>query len=122
MRIRQSVLLGEDFWVIMGAALVLYGVKDQTNDIDIGCSAKTFKKLLQKGYQLKATNSNKRKIELKDKISIYEEWKTDKINYIEDIPVADLYSIRTDKARLSREKDLYDIKLIDRYLNEENND
>ncbi len=28
----------EDYWVITGGAMVLYGTKEQTSDIDLGCS------------------------------------------------------------------------------------
>lgn len=115
-RIKNSVLIGEEFWVIMGAALVLYGIKDQTNDIDIGCSIKSFDKLIKEGYPLKTSRSGKRKIQLEEKISVYEDWKTDEIISIEGIPVADISSIIRDKKNLAREKDLQDIRLINDFL------
>ena len=29
-----------EYWVVTGAAMVLYGFKEQTGDIDLGCSKK----------------------------------------------------------------------------------
>ena len=30
----------EDYWVLAGSAMALYGIKEQTSDIDLGCNRK----------------------------------------------------------------------------------
>ena len=29
----------EEYWVITGSAMVLYGIREQTHDIDMGCTS-----------------------------------------------------------------------------------
>jgi hypothetical protein len=98
-----------------GAALVLHGVKEYAGDIDIGCSEELFQSLLQRGYKLQQIKSYEGII-IDDCIEIYRNWQSEKVVYIEDIPVADINYIRKYKEDLGREKDLRDIELIDEYL------
>ncbi len=103
------------YCVMTGAALVLHGVRPETNDIDIGCTSKLFKELLNKGFELIKKNKFEA-IVIDGCIEIFEDWVPDNIELIEGIPVADINSIRVYKERLGREKDLKDIVLIDRFL------
>lgn len=103
------------YCVMTGAALVLQEVKEFTRDIDIGCSEELFQSLLKQGYQVEQMKSYEGII-IDQTIEIFRNWQAENIVYIEDIPVAELYSIRKYKKDLGREKDLEDIKLIDVYL------
>lgn len=105
----------DEYCVMTGAALVLQGVKEYTVDIDIGGSEKLFESLLQRGYKLQQLKSFECII-IDDCIEIFRNWQAEKIVYIEDVPVADIYCIRKYKNDLAREKDLKDIELIDNYL------
>ncbi|MDF2532445.1 MAG: hypothetical protein K0Q65_2026 [Clostridia bacterium] len=98
-----------------GAALVLQGVKEYTRDIDIGCSEELFQNILKQGYQLKQLKSFEGII-IDEIIEVFRNWQAEKIVYIENIPVAEIYCIRKYKDNLGREKDLRDIELIDIYL------
>lgn len=98
-----------------GAALVLHGVKEYTRDIDIGCSKELFKNLIEQGNKIQMLK-NFEGIIIDDCIEIFKDWNADKVVYIGDIPVADLYSIRKYKQALAREKDIRDIELIDKYM------
>lgn len=106
----------EKYWVVMGAALVLYGIKKTTKDIDIGCDLELFNHLIEQGYELKLSNSGKKKITIKENINIYCEWDVEGIVLIDSIPVADLKSIINDKQKLGRDKDLEDINIINGFL------
>ena len=105
----------DQYCVMTGAAMVLLGVKEHTNDIDIGCSEVLFQNLLKQGYKLQQLKSIEGII-IEDDIEIFRNWNAEKVVYIEDIPLADTYSIRKYKSDLGREKDFKDIELIDIYL------
>lgn len=105
----------EDYCVMTGAALVLYGVRQETADIDIGCSSKLFKQLLQRGFEIRK-RKNHEGIVIDDCIEIFEDWMPEKKLIIQGIPVADIQEIRKYKEQLGRSKDLRDIELIDMFL------
>ena len=44
----------EEYWVITGSAMVLYGIREQTHDIDMGCTSALADQLVADGnsYQL----------------------------------------------------------------------
>jgi hypothetical protein len=114
-KLKELNFPANQYCVMTGAALVLQGVKEYTRDIDIGCSEELFQSLLKQGYQLERMKSYEGII-IDQTIEIFRNWQAKNIVYIEDIPVAELYSIRKYKKDLGREKDLEDIKLIDVYL------
>ena len=39
-----------EYWVITGSAMVIYGIKEQAGDIDLGCSVKMADLLESDGY------------------------------------------------------------------------
>ena len=104
------------YWLVMGAALVMHGIRQETRDIDIGCTHDAFDFLLTSGHQISTSRSGLRKVALDSHISVYDGFFTKKILWIDGIPVSDLESIRTIKSFFGREKDLSDIKLIDQHL------
>lgn len=103
------------YCVMTGAALVLHGIKPETADIDIGCTSTLFKELLNKGFEIKHKKPFEAII-IDDCIEIYENWAPEKTEIVEGIPVADIKSIRKYKEELGRHKDLKDIELIDKFL------
>jgi hypothetical protein len=118
-RIIQSLkalkLPRDQYCVMTGAALVLQDVKEYTQDIDIGCSDELYYKLRQQGYILKQYKDYEGII-IDEGIEMYRNWHAEKKVYIEEIPVADILSVRSYKQKLGREKDLLDIILIDKFL------
>ncbi|MGB7604655.1 MAG: hypothetical protein WBL93_04175 [Lutisporaceae bacterium] len=108
------------YCVMTGAALVLHGVRSDTTDIDIGCTSKLFKELLHRGFELIEKESFEA-IVIDGCIEIFEDWVPEKIELIEGIPVADINSIRQYKERLGRDKDIRDIELIDKFLEQKTN-
>ena len=104
------------FWVIMGGALVLHGVRDVTNDIDIGCNNTLFEQLQSCGHVVSISRSGKERIDYTDLVHIYREWVVDSIDLIDNVQVASLKSIIKDKQLLGRTKDIQDIELIQQFL------
>ena len=104
------------FWLIMGSALVFHGIRDCTQDIDIGCCNQLFEELKSKGYTVYKSRSGKEKINYSDSIHIYRNWETTNVIFIDGIPVADLKSILKDKKKLGRPKDIIDISIIEKHL------
>ncbi|MDD7794130.1 hypothetical protein [Clostridium sp. 'White wine YQ'] len=109
--------LGE-YWISSGAGLVLHGIKEKTNDIDLGCTPKLFEILINKGYKFKTLLDKRRVIEVNESIEVIENWFVDEVEIVNELSVATIESIRKQKFKLGREKDFRDIKLIDDYLNE----
>lgn len=104
------------YYLIMGSALVMYGIKETTNDIDVGCISEAFDSLINNGFKPDKSRSGIDKIVFSQDINIYREWKTDYVLYINGIPVADLKSIMDDKIRFGRPKDTEDVKKIMEFI------
>lgn len=92
--------------------MVLYGIREQTHDIDMGCTSAMADKLVTDGYSHQLTESGNRKFNYGDDIEIFENWKCGSIEHIEGIPVISLEGLIEMKQELGREKDLKDIALI----------
>jgi len=114
--VRKIELPAGSFWLVMGAALVLHGVKHETGDIDVGCTPEAFSLLIESGYTVMHSRSGLRKISIREDIHIYEGFNADTIESIEGIGVADIMSIRRTKLAFGREKDQIDVKLIDKHM------
>lgn len=114
--LKQLPFSKEDYWLVTGAALVLYNIREETSDIDIGCTTDLINKLINQGYEYKILNDNTKYIKYNQNIDIYENWLFDKVDYIDEIPVISIKGLIEMKNKLGRSKDLEDIKLIYNYL------
>lgn len=111
--ILKSHALPEDsYWVLMGAAMVLYGIKEETSDIDLGCTDALFERIRHAGYPVTTSGTGKKKIRLSDEVVIYRDWECGSVECIDGLPVCDINTIIKNKQELSREKDLVDLQLI----------
>ena len=106
----------DEYWVITGSAMVLYGIRDITHDIDIGCSSIMADQLEKDGYVPTLTESGNRKFKIGEDIEIFENWKFGSITRIDDIPVISLKGLIEMKEDLGREKDFRDILLIKDFM------
>ena len=106
----------DEYWVITGSAMVLYGIRDITHDIDMGCSSLMADQLEKDGYVPTLTESGNRKFKIGEDIEIFENWKFDSITRIDDIPVISLKGLIEMKEDLGREKDYRDILLIKDFM------
>ena len=105
-----------DFWVITGGAMVLYGFREQTHDIDMGCNTKMADQLERDGFLYRFTEDGLRWFIYGEDIEIFEGWLCDKVDVAENIPVISVKGLIEMKQRLGREKDLRDIALINEYI------
>lgn len=109
--------LEDGCWLTSGAALVLYGVKETTRDIDLICTAELADQLEQRGFPVRKDGLDGTRIfQINDKVEVLENWQTDEVIELEGLKIASLLSIRKQKEALGREKDLADIRLIDCFL------
>lgn len=118
-KLKQLNFPKNDYCIMTGAALVLYGVRQETADIDIGCTSKLFNELQQRGFEI-ATEKVHKGILIDGCIEIFEDWMPENKCFIQEIPVADILDIRKYKEQLRRDKDLRDIELIDSFLERKN--
>lgn len=96
--------------------MVLYGIREETQDIDLGCTKKLADILEQHGYPVELLPDGTRKITCGIDVEIFENWLYDSIHTIEGIPVISLNGLIEMKKHLGREKDLHDIQLIQNFL------
>ena len=119
-RVRALPFPREDFWVITGGAMVLYGLREQTHDIDLGCTARLADELAAQGHPFTLRQNGARKFALDGDVEIIEGWLCDRVEEIEGIPVISLAGLTEMKRSLGREKDLRDIALIEAHLAKQN--
>lgn len=110
----------DEYWVITGSAMVLYGIREKTHDIDMGCISSLADQLEKDGYTYTLTESGNRKFVIGEDIEIFENWKFGSIERIEGIPVLSLEGLIEMKQSLGREKDYRDIALIKEFMEKPN--
>lgn len=110
----------DEYWVITGSAMVLYGIKEKSHDIDMGCTSVMADQLEKDGYAYTLTESGNRKFVIGEDIEIFENWKFGSIERIEGIPVLSLEGLIEMKQSLGREKDYRDIALIKEFMEKPN--
>lgn len=115
--VKEAGLPGEGWWLTSGAALVLYGVKERTRDVDLVCTTDLADQLEKQGVPFRRDGLDGTRIfALSGQIEVLENWHTDEVIELCGLRVASLPSIRRQKEALGREKDLLDIRLIDAFL------
>ena len=105
-----------EYWVITGGAMVLYGIREESSDIDLGCTAGLANRLEQEGYLYKVTDDGNRWFKLGEDIEVFENWLFDTVDHVNGIPVISVQGLIEMKKDLGREKDLRDIALINDFL------
>ena len=110
----------KEYWVITGGAMVLYGIRELTHDIDMGCTPEMADRLEEDGYLYKVTEDGNRWFKIDDHIEVFENWLFDEVVSVEDIPVISIKGLIEMKQRLGREKDKRDLELIEEYMHSQN--
>ena len=103
----------KDYWIITGGAMVMYGIREQTHDIDLGCTREMADLLEQGGYLVKHTEDGKRKFRYGDCIEVFEDWLYDTTRKVDGFNVISIEGLIQMKRELGREKDLRDLQLIE---------
>ena len=106
-----------EYWVITGGAMVLYDIREQTADVDLGCSKRLADRLEADGYLFRRTDDGKRWFKYRDNIKIFEEWIMDTIETVYGFPVVSIKGLIEMKQEIGRDKDKRDIELIKAVLN-----
>ena len=106
----------DNYWLLTGGAMVLYGIKEHTSDIDLGCNKKMADELEREGYLFNLSESGNRHFKYGDCIEVFENWINDTVTLIEDVPVITIAGLIEMKEELGRAKDYNDIALIKEYL------
>lgn len=116
-RLRELALDPDEYWLITGGAMVLYGLRAETGDIDLGCSKKLADQLEEQGHPTTLCENGTRKITIGDDVEIFEDWLYDSIVEVEGFPLISLKGLIEMKRSIGREKDFNDIRRIENFLN-----
>ena len=103
-----------EYWIITGGAMVLYGFREQTGDIDLGCSCEMADQLEKDGYLYQITADGKRWFKYNSYIEIVEEWLEDTTQEVDGFQVISVKGLIIMKQEMGREKDFQDIETIKR--------
>src|SRR5574344_60905 len=105
------------YMVLSGAAMVLYGIKDSTDDIDISLDDTYYDELLTK-YDC-VLEMGKDDVYYIDNVINFgrDYYNKEDIVYVDNIPVQSIDAIIKLKKSLNRDKDIKDLSKIDKYLN-----
>ncbi len=113
-RLQELPFSKKEYWVVAGGAMVLHGFRPRTHDIDLGCTKLLADKLERQGYAVSYCEDGTRKILYSENIEIFENWIEGTLEIISGVPVVCVDGLIQMKKKLGREKDLADIKLIEK--------
>lgn len=108
----------DEFVILSGAALVLFGVKDTTEDIDIAVSETLYNQLID-NYECKFEKQvGNYQVWFIDKVINFSRHYYDEIDFVNycDYKIQSVDSILKLKQALNREKDKIDIDKILKYM------
>ena len=111
-RLRALPYDKRDYWLLAGGAMVLYGLREETADLDLGCSSRLAARLEAEGRLYRRTDGGKRWFRCGDDLEIFEGWLRDRVVLREGIPVVSLKGLLEMKLAMGREKDLRDAERI----------
>lgn len=112
----------DEFIILSGAALVMFGIKHKTNDIDIAVTPKLYDYLLA-SYNCEEDNhinSECKAYLINNEINFGRLYYTEEYDIINGYKVQKLNNLIKFKQKLNREKDKKDLILINKYLNSQN--
>ena len=113
-RLKETSFPETEYWVVAGAAMVLYGFRPETHDIDLGCSTRLADELERQGCPVAHYEDGTRKIAYSEDIEIFENWIEGTVEHIDGVPVVSVDGLIRMKQKLGRKKDLADIALIEK--------
>lgn len=110
----------DEYVVLSTGALVLLGIKDKANDIDLAVSKNLYDRLL-KEYDCKCSYTSEVNGQVFNVYSFdifdfgLNYFDREKVDVIDGIPIQNIEAVLKFKHDLGREKDFKDIKLIEEY-------
>ena len=107
----------EDYWLVAGGAMVLYGLRPETHDLDLGCTTARADALEAAGVPFEEmSDGSGRRFTVSGDVEAFENWLMDRVELVDGVPVVSLQGLREMKRALGREKDLRDVARIDAFL------
>ena len=123
-RIVNELNLPKDKYVITsGSAMVLHGLRKETNDVDITVNKELFEYFEDRGYYVKYYPINENKtcilIDLTYDVQLIkvDEIPPKYVTIVDGIPTQTIEHLLEFKLGLNRDKDQNDIKVLKKYLN-----
>ena len=114
--LKEAAFDPKEYWVVSGAAMVLYGIRDLTQDIDLGCTSEMADKLEREGYLTEVLRDGSRRVVFSNALELFENWIEDQVVLFEGLPIVSMNGMIKMKENLGREKDWNDIILIKEHL------
>ena len=105
-------------WLTAGGALIFYGLRTVTADIDMGCTSSLADELEAAGYLSERGEEGHRRFHLPGCVDLSENWAEGTVTMMDGVPVVSLEDVLVLKCALGREKDQADIAAIQRLLKE----
>jgi len=99
----------DEYWIQAGAAMVMHGLREQTHDIDIGCTTALIERLKAAGCPGEPMTDGHIKYAVSELIEASENWARGTVTLIDGVPVVSLADVLSLKLSLNREKDQKDI-------------
>jgi len=99
-------------WLTAGGALVLYGLRRETADIDLGCEPSLADELERAGAETVRKPDGNRKLHLPPSIDLFENWGRGTVRLLDGIPTVSLEDLLALKLSLNRPKDQEDIAVL----------
>ena len=106
----------DEYWLAAGAAMVLHGLREESADIDLGCTPELADRLEAAGCPFRRTQDGNRWFKHGGEAELFENWLCGTVETIDGVPVVSLPGLLEMKERLGREKDRKDIELIRKAL------
>ena len=106
-----------EYCILSGGSLVMHGIRENTNDLDIDITKKDFE-IIKKYFRPTLVDENKKLYKIIENIERFldNNFETD-IEFIEGYPCQSLMSVYRLKKKLNRERDQSDIIAIKKVLN-----
>ena len=116
-RLRALDWPADEYWLVAGGAMVLYGLRPETHDLDLGCTTARADALAAAGVPYKEMEDGSgRRFSVSGDVEVFENWLMDRVELVDGVPVVSLKGLREMKRALGREKDLRDVARIDAFL------
>ena len=116
-RLRALDWPADEYWLVAGGAMVMYGLRPETHDLNLGCTTARADALAAAGVPYKEMEDGSgRWFSVSGDVEVFENWLMDRVELVDGVPVVSLKGLREMKRALGREKDLRDVARIDAFL------
>ena len=116
-RLRALDWPADEYWLVAGGAMVLYGLRAETHDLDLGCTTARADALAAAGVPFEEmSDGSGRRFTVSGDVEAFENWLMDRVELVDGVPVVSLQGLREMKRALGRGKDLRDVARIDAFL------